>query len=446
MTKENKALSYSLYVLATASVFFVLLFRQGAELWFPPLIWEDGTLFLSDALTQPFFKALLTPFQGYLHILPRCVATSASVTNLYQAPLTFRLISVLIAALVLSFPLTPLFNKIFPLTVRLLLVGLTALLPWHTETLGNITCLHWYMFYFLALLSMADLTHLNITEITLLFCAVLLAIFSTPLSILCVPIFLFRLLKRKGAKSERFLFATLILLVGIMLIIVKGFLAPQNTPIAFANLPSYFLFIIKAIGYKVVCLTAIGQTWSEQLLKNWIACYLAVLSFGLIFLFIRLLKPQRTHAIILYYILTPILFTAIMRRNYVAHFAENNLYFGATRYFFVPSLFFVLLLVLLVYAISIRFKNGPAKFAMIILTCIYAFIIQRNYSYPEVDNYGWYEQVDHYYTTVLDSSENPPEDTYIITLPHDPSWEIILPLDTLTKKEKRTIEHLQKMD
>lgn len=420
--------AWGLYLAGALAVFLILAARQAADLRSPPLVWEDGTLFLSDALNHPFLRNLLTPFQGYLHAAPRLAAECASANNLPSVPFIYRLISLAAAAGALAFPLAPIFRARWSLTVRLTITLLGALLPWQAETLGNITCLHWYLFYFLALLSLARLEHPAPLTWLLLSAAATLTVFSSPLCVLCVPVLLVRLAREKEPFGQRLFFGAILVLIAVMLAVVKLVLAPQPEIIPSFQPRLVVLFLIKTLGYCTGCVTALGEQDAQRIGQTIGACLAACGVIAVLVasgFFPRARAKANAWAGCCYYLLMPLLFAALMRPMYVEHFAVQGAYSGAGRYFLVPSLFLLLAAVIQLEEWARRFPNGAVKGLLIVLICAYAVVIHRNFRYPSQGDYDWPRHAAEYEAARRNPGTN---EVFTVTLAHDPPWIIRLPL------------------
>ncbi len=63
-------------------------------------VWaEDGPVYLQAALTEGFFHALVTPYAGYLVVVPHLIAEVATLVPLRYAPAAISIVSALFAAL-----------------------------------------------------------------------------------------------------------------------------------------------------------------------------------------------------------------------------------------------------------------------------------------------------------------------------------------------------------
>jgi hypothetical protein len=112
-------------------------------------VWaEDGSRFLFDAYTLPWASALVTPYGGYLHSVPRLASELVS-----QLPLSWAAAGLAISAAVLRAGLALLVfaasgGFLRSLPVRLALAALVVLAPvGNVEALNNLANFHWFALY-----------------------------------------------------------------------------------------------------------------------------------------------------------------------------------------------------------------------------------------------------------------------------------------------------------
>ncbi|HSV67275.1 MAG TPA: hypothetical protein VLJ59_15375 [Mycobacteriales bacterium] len=122
-----------------------------------PTLWaEDGTIFLAGAYHDPF-GAIVTPYAGYLHVLPRLVAALASPLPLTWLPTVYVVAAVVgtvaAAGLVLSSRMRWLLPRRWQPPLAF---GLLVLLPAADEAFGNLANLIFYGGLALVLLGLCD--------------------------------------------------------------------------------------------------------------------------------------------------------------------------------------------------------------------------------------------------------------------------------------------------
>lgn len=113
-------------------------------------VWaEDGGVFLRDVLSNGHLRSIALPYDGYLHVLPRALASVAhAVVPLEGYAVAMSLMSCLVVALISVgvFHLSRCVSE--SVSVRLMIAAIPVLLPiGPEEVLGNAANLHWYLLW-----------------------------------------------------------------------------------------------------------------------------------------------------------------------------------------------------------------------------------------------------------------------------------------------------------
>jgi hypothetical protein len=122
-----------------AAVAFLLLIPPGwarlDHLWA-----EDGARFLLDALDSPVLPNVADPYGGYLHVLPRLVAELVVLLPVEWAAAGFAVCAAVVRALValIAFAASKAYLRSAPMRFALAA---------NSETLNNVTNLHWFLLY-----------------------------------------------------------------------------------------------------------------------------------------------------------------------------------------------------------------------------------------------------------------------------------------------------------
>jgi hypothetical protein len=127
----------------------LLMFRRPSD---PPVwdsLWtEDGKVFLTQQLSQPFLDTLATSYYGYLHTLPRLITNAATWFPVEDAPLVMSLLTNLVVALLCVYVFEASGAWIASPIVRALLALAVAFAPVTARELsGTVGNLHWYLVY-----------------------------------------------------------------------------------------------------------------------------------------------------------------------------------------------------------------------------------------------------------------------------------------------------------
>ena len=432
--------------LAGLLILGLLALRHQDVLVNPQLTWEDGRIFLADAITKPWYSTWFSPFIGYFIVLPKVVASLFTPLTIVHAPLVFNLFSLAVMAFSIALPLWPSFSHLAPLRYRALWVAACVLMPWHTETFGNITNVHWYVYYALTLFSIADLTHSSRWARLLLPPLLLLGVFTTPNVVAIVPVLLVRLWLERHTRSYQFhlhLFTSAC--IGLMVVSVRLFAAPAEAHEP-ADLVGLAAFLIKGLGYKVVIQNLAGGLASNHLQST--AWYVA--GAGLFMVAVAgLAWTARTYGrqngvgpiavAVIYYVFASMLIGGLTRPQYVTHFVWMRNYWGADRYFVVPSFYFFLLLVLALCELDLA--GWPTRLK-ILAVAGYCAVIAMNFRYPPIPDFQWERQLRTYYQRLLDYPPGAPASTFaIVTFPGEP-WTLQAPLYSAAESERPAIYRL----
>ncbi|KAA2266449.1 hypothetical protein F0L68_01485 [Solihabitans fulvus] len=169
-----------------ASVAYLLLIPAGRSRL--THVWaEDGARFLLDALTRPVGSALIAPYDGYLHTVPRLCALVVAALPLPWASAGLAVSAALVRAAVALVVFAASAGMLRSLPVRLAVAAMVVLLPvGNAEPLDNIANLHWFLLYgaFWVLLARARSLLWNALAAGFVF----LTVTSSALALLLVPL------------------------------------------------------------------------------------------------------------------------------------------------------------------------------------------------------------------------------------------------------------------
>lgn len=436
------------FAAGAALVSAIVLARRPDLLQCPVLTREDGGVFLSRALTEGG-PALLTPYEGYFQVLPQLLTMGLSPYTLAHAPLLLTLAPVILAACFVATPLTPWFDELAE-PQRWVLTLAPPLLPWYTETLGNVTNLQWFGLYALALLSLAPRPNASRSWLPVILAGAAICVYSAPASVVVLPVILIRLVRERRSLTR----GGFAVLAGIALLVVSmvcvagalGALSTASYPAASLRVADIALFLAKGIGFKVVGVTLLGQKTAYFRLTG-LPCSLGGVAFLLVLvgLSTRLASKSSSPWNRLfawggaYYILAPVLLVGILRPRYLDHFATNDQYWGADRYFVVPSFFLLSVISLLTFT-KVR-DSLAARLVGTLLLVIYAGALSHNVRCTVNRYYGWNEHLRVYYATLQQRSATATtSDVFPIPVMPGPPWHVTVPLWSLGADERARIE------
>jgi len=434
--------------LCATTVFCTLVIRHRDVLLSPQLTWEDGHIFLTEALAHPWYSTWFSPFIGYFIVLPKMVASLFTPLTMWYAPFVFNAFSLGVMTFVLTLPLARAFSGLAPWRPRAVWVAACALMPWHTETFGNLTNVHWYVYFALTLFSVADLTRLPHWARFLLPPALLLSVFTTPNAVAVAPVVAVRLYQERRTPSFQFYLHLFALVCIAAMVTVTLMVDPRPVPQDPVDPLGIAILLIKGVGYKVVVVNLAGGLASVLLRHAVFYIAGAAVFAGLGVWLIRGARQAgradvaNAALVGIYYVMVSILMFAILRPQYVVHFVQIGNYWGADRYFLVPSYYFLLLITLA--ASRLNPAAWPARLKLS-AAAVATAVILMNFLYRAIPDYGWQRQVHAYYERLLNYPPNAPSSTFtIVTFPGG-EWGVRAPLFSPSESERSQLRRLTAM-
>lgn len=177
------------------------LLRRPTALSTPGLYAEDGVVFLAQSLISGA-GAILEPYNGYIHLLPRLVAGLATLLPLSWTPLVFTLCSALVAVGSCSLLLSKRFAGLIPsYAQRLLLFGLLLLIPRLTAVHLALNSTLWWCGVALLLTAVAGDPITRLGRIAELL-AVPMLVLSGLVGLVLAPAMAFRVLRTRSLHSK----------------------------------------------------------------------------------------------------------------------------------------------------------------------------------------------------------------------------------------------------
>jgi hypothetical protein len=256
-TPRSAGLALGLVAVATV----VPILRQTGASALETIWAEDGRQFLQTAVAEGPIDALLTPYGGYLHTVPRLVAELASLLPLGFASELFTLSANLIAALCAFTVFVASAGHLRTVWLRGVLAALMVLAPTSAfEVTNNAANAQW----FLLIAAFWVLLGFPRSRVGTLLAAVLLVAtaLSAPLSLLLVPLALWRLVRRSSPAGERMALVIFVLAVGAQLGIA---LASPFASDLVAGSPAaiVFAFVQRVLGTAVFGQRLAGLLWAH---------------------------------------------------------------------------------------------------------------------------------------------------------------------------------------
>jgi hypothetical protein len=161
---------------------------------------EDGQVFLSQAHNNGV-AAVLEPYAGYLHLIPRIIAAVLEPFPVTAAPVLYAVAALLVHVTMLTPALSPRIDWIIPgRLLRAVLFALLCLMPPLWEVLGNIANLIFVGGISLLLLMLSDDPRSGVGRLGELGAVVALGL-SGPLIVFFVPWFIWRWRRTRSRHS-----------------------------------------------------------------------------------------------------------------------------------------------------------------------------------------------------------------------------------------------------
>ncbi|WP_025155548.1 hypothetical protein [Leifsonia aquatica] len=181
------------------------LFLIGASICFARIpvaarnvLWaEDASVFVTDAAKGDFVGALLTPYNGYLHFVPRVIAGVLTPTvPLSILPVAITAAACAITAACATLIFVALRNRIPSTLVRISIwLAVVAMPIGSVETNGNIANAHWYLLGALFALLATRWTSAGWSVLAAI--VAFFAVTSDPLALVFVPLVLLQIIDRR---------------------------------------------------------------------------------------------------------------------------------------------------------------------------------------------------------------------------------------------------------
>jgi hypothetical protein len=325
-------------------VALLLLCRQPDAIIHPTLYAEDGKILFKQQYEMGLLPALTTRYAGYPLITPRIIAALSSYLPLEIIPLFYAIISLLIAAGTLTFFCAIGFRSVIRSdSLRVGIVLLFALMP-NVEGLMKLAYINWYMLFFTALIALFNLPQNRAIRWSLLI-PVVIAAWSNPVAIVCLPVFLLRAWQAPNG-DERGWWLAVVLASSLF-----PFMA-NASPSMVTQLEDWKLALIHAVGYRVFCFFVFGSTLSYPFpTEGWMLVTIISFFWGAIFgvgvaVATRNRKGlayERSIPIVLFYLILALPDLFVLRKEWLHFFWIGTLSPGgaATVIFFVRAFYCV---------------------------------------------------------------------------------------------------------
>lgn len=251
---------------------FVVFLRRPDAILHPRFYAEDGAIWYATAHNYGWWRVLFSPYQGYVHFVPRLVAGFALLFPLRWAPLVLNATAIAIEAIPVVLLLSPRCRSWGSWRVRLLLSLLYLLSPNAEELLGCITESQWILALCVLLIVLAQPSvskFARIADVAL----VTLAALTGPFCIFLIPAAFYQLRRERDEPWRKTVL--LLLSVGASIQILSFLLHPASRcHVSLGASPALLVRIVAAQVYfgaligpnllglslsaAVLCMTAVG--------------------------------------------------------------------------------------------------------------------------------------------------------------------------------------------
>lgn len=186
-------------LVAVGVVCYVL---RGVSRYQRPTFWaEDGEIFFTEVHKFGALDSILTPYAGYLHIIPRLIAIITLPVPLTWTPQAYDIAAVVVTLLAFALVLSPRLEWLLPSApARAGTFFLLCVIPGYWEAYGNICNLIFIGGIALTLLALSDDPETRGGRVGEIAALVLLG-FSGPVVALIVPLFVYRLWRCRSRQS-----------------------------------------------------------------------------------------------------------------------------------------------------------------------------------------------------------------------------------------------------
>jgi hypothetical protein len=376
------------------AILFVLLWallflRKPDMLTNPQLFAEDGGAFFAEQLVHPG-TALIHPYNGYLHVVPRLIALVESVFAVSDAPVICALLTIAIQALCFSVFFLPWNRHIIASDLLRAAACLVMTVAFEGEEAVSFSgVLMWYLFFVAALLLSRPATD-RIQPLWLVIMA-LCGLSCAPLLVI-LPFALWRVWKCKGEQR-----ALALVLCGTLMIQLAVFVSTPRTDHAAPIGGSLFLFTTQVGAstlvtwlYRGVLTPLVGKDISKAMndlpsIGMTLITYTAVI-IALTWLVLRIRVKERLYLAFAMFASLGTIALSLFVRNllWMAQGITGILLFTAPRYFILVSILSVYIVCMVLERTSWRQEVQAA-----VLLVVFALGIRGNFSVAPYPDFHW---------------------------------------------------------
>lgn len=405
-----------------ASAIAVVLFLRRPDSLLNPQFWaEDGAIFFRDQLLLGTAAALVHPYAGYVHLVPRLVAAIASAFPPERQPLLYDASALAIAAACCSLFASPAYRFLIRSdAVRAIACVIAAVLPFANELVGTIANVQWYLALAALLLLVHPAERRTTIRTALAAIAIALCVLSAPQTIIFIPIAIVRLWDRRPAgqaMAAMFLICAAVQ-AAVALSLHTGVTGgPPAREIAAATLV--------ALASQVVLSDVVGHADAELLARAapLLIPLLPLAALAAVLWPIRTSRRRIVHSGVAIALSVAGIALVMSFRGLASSFTDpaHLTAWRGERYFFLPSC----LLVFCALAACLALRGTARAAYAVCLTVMIAFATTQNARIPALPDDRWPVYASRIGAwEAADATRMP---ALAVTVPINPGWEIQLP-------------------
>jgi hypothetical protein len=217
--------------LGVAALLAIIVVARRPDMVTNPQFWaEDGCLFFLENSVLGFPRALASFYKGFPYLLPRLIAFAGGLVPTTHAPRVYTASALALTALALASFSLPAFRSVIRSDwLRVLFAAAVVTLPMRYEVLGTPTNLGWFVAVWLSLVALIRLPQRS-WQVTLLGAGSAVAVWSTPLAVINLPLWVLRAYRgvRRHAWREVGFAATLVVSVIALYLLSDRLGAPSR--------------------------------------------------------------------------------------------------------------------------------------------------------------------------------------------------------------------------
>ena len=439
---------FLIFSIVTLVILSASILRRPGILW-PTLYFEDGSTFYRDQLLTPSLRLLIEPYAGgYALPVPRLIALLASFVSPLYAPYVFNGLGILICSVCTAVFCLPRFRLVLRSDwSRIVLCFLFGLSLDNTEALTSASNCFWAVGLAVLLFAAVPPAALNRPRQILSFFASALLAYSTPLSLIAVPLASF--VSVRARKNRRLPWYLGMLLGAAVALAIH---LNMHLQIKRQDFESTVVALVVSITHRVILSPIAGYLPSMNHRDDLLRPLMALMGFtGLLSLLI--LKGGssiRIRSLWGLYVILAASAQSIIGRNFIPDFqqmAGPSVLYGGPRYFYLPCCAFAFLVALAaerhvpVFLSKIRLRHSAVGsldlLSALVVVLIFVNGFYANFSSVNGKHFSWHiyaAQIEQW-TRQRDLWQH--KDKTLIVSPvavpiNLPDWRIVLPGNRLS--------------